>query len=131
MVQKPDKFPHWMEKADKPSYKSETVLGQLYDQVVQHPVAQEVMHYYAVVDANAVGHQWLLDDPAVPCWPKQLLQVRQNVCFACLNHCHQMSIITTNHWSYICTIHAVDDHICIPQHWSVVGFLSVVTFEGS
>lgn len=128
-----------MEKADKPSYESETVLGQLYDQVVQHPVAQEVMHY-AVVDANAVGHQWLLDDPAVPCWPKQLLQVRQpdakkQTCMMSVlpqplyvTKCLLLPLIIGRiyvqymQWMITCIY---------LHHWSAVGFLSVATIEGS
>ncbi len=30
---RPQKYPHYMEKRDKPSYRSETILGKLYDEI--------------------------------------------------------------------------------------------------
>lgn len=31
-------FPHWLEKPEREAYKSETVLGQMYDIVKEHPI---------------------------------------------------------------------------------------------
>jgi hypothetical protein len=41
-LQIPDQYPHWLNNSNKDSYHSETMLGQMYDRVQQHPINKQL-----------------------------------------------------------------------------------------
>lgn len=43
LLQIPTEYPHWMEKKGRKMYESTTVLGKMYDRVMQHPLTKHLM----------------------------------------------------------------------------------------
>ena len=59
---RPVKYPHFMENKYKPSYPSETILGQLYNQVKQFEVELHRDQRQFVADATAFPYNILVVD---------------------------------------------------------------------
>lgn len=93
-MQVPETYPHYMERHDKDSYHSTTVLGKIYDRTLNHPVYKKLVQgdsssssdspaassraSLLTKSSTAVRNAWQPKavGPALQLnWPSQLLQV--------------------------------------------------------
>ena len=52
ILQIPDKYPHWMQNPNRPSYESQKLLGKMFDRVQQHPINKKLQELLLLQDNN-------------------------------------------------------------------------------
>lgn len=116
----PQSYPHFMERKDRPSYESTTVLGQMYDRVLAHPITKQLLEADAA--ANLAANNSSSKKQQLH-WPEQLLQVPglgsswQLLLADAQQHCAVFDrelVALMNHWAVYdvgeCDAHALQVH---------------------
>jgi hypothetical protein len=81
-VQRPERFPAFMQNKDQQSYESSKVLGRMYDRVLAHPVTKHLQESDAAANLaakNAISSRSSSTQQSIMSmrWPYQLLQVAE------------------------------------------------------